>query len=320
MLETPIMADEQGGSFIPGPLDELVPGLRIRTERLPALAAHPRGSRVTNDAGEDVVVLASFAPIESARALHQAFKPIVEAALLSILSQPQTADLRSPVALELYTFAPFPFAPDAAFALFGFVAQPLDAHEGRRALALLRREALLLDGQVSDEPLLRFRATLHVTPSDIVRQTTARLRAEATGTPWGTEPGALARRLAVVLHELSFAGVEPSRAGIERLESILVSDAHDVIRWLDPLCFQALCDLVAVAAHNTWGANVEWAVCEVDTETSLAPPPLIRVYKHSDRSSGHVPLGEHILRWCMMPRRAGEDIPTLGAWAEHEFT
>ena len=127
-------------------------------------------------------------------------------------------------------------------------------------------------------------------------------------------------RLATVLYELGFSGVEPTRAGIERLESILVQDTTDVIRWMDPSCFQALCDLIAVAAHNTWGANVEWAVCEPDADTGLAPPPLVRVYKHRDRSSGHVPLGEHILRWCMMPQRAGEDIPTLGAWAEHEFT
>jgi hypothetical protein len=26
-----------------------------------------------------------------------------------------------------------------------------------------------------------------------------------------------------------------------------------------------------------------------------------------------------VLRWCVMPMRAGEEIPSLGAWAEHEF-
>ncbi len=313
------MGDEQGGSFIPGPLDELVPGLRVRAERLPALVAHPRVSRVTDDENREVIVLASFATIDSARALHQAWKPIIEAALLSVLSQPQGPETTGPHALDLYTFAPFSFDPAPAFLLFGFTPLAIDG-DARRALALLRREALLLDGAVSDEPWCRFRATLAQPVSELVVQASARLRAEAKSTPWGTEPGALARRLAVILNELGCSGVEPTRAGIERLESVLVQDTPHVIRWIDPLCFQALCDLVAVAAHNTWGANVEWAVCEPDADTRLAPPPLIRVYKHRDRSSGHVPLGEHILRWCMMPRRAGEDIPTLGAWAEHEFT
>ncbi len=319
MLETPMMADEQGGSFIPGPLDELVPGLRVRTERLPALVAHPRISRVTDDPGRDVVVLASFATVDNARALHQAWKPIIEASLLSVLSQAQTPDSKSPIALDLYTFAPFPFEPDAAFALFGFKPHVIDG-DARRALGLLRREALLLETPVRDEPLRCFRAALAQPTSELPAQAAAQLRAQASGAHWGAEPGALARSLAAALHGLGFAGVEPTRTGIERLESLLVQDTSHVIRWIDPICFQALCDLVAVAAHNTWGANIEWAVCEPDEDTGLAPPPLIRMYKHRDRSSGHVPIGEHILRWCMMPRQPGEDIPTLGAWAEHEFT
>lgn len=312
------MVDHEGGSFVPGPLDELVPGLRVRKERLPALVAHPRVSRVTDDHGRDVIVLASFASIDNPRALHKAFQPIVEAALLSELSQPQASDARPLSALDLYTFAPFTFEPDAALALFGFARRSIDG-SSRKALALLRREAQLLDSAVSEEPVLSFRAEFSP-PAALAVTAASRLRSQQQSAPWGAEPGALARRLASVLHELGFAGVEPTRAGIEKLESLLIQDTPHAIRWIDPLCFQALCDLIAVAAHNTWGANVEWAVCEPDPDDGLAPPPLVRVYKHRDRSSGHVPLGEHVLRWGVMPRQVGEDIPTLGAWAEHEFT
>jgi hypothetical protein len=127
----------------------------------------------------------------------------------------------------------------------------------------------------------------------------------------------LARLAADQLTLLGHPGVEPTRAGIERLEQVVVQRSAGVIRWIDPLLFQALCDLLAVAASGTYGRQVEWGVCEPDEETKLAPPPLIRVA--GKRDSFHVPLGEHVLRWCVMPSAHGEEIPSLGAWAEHEF-
>ncbi len=313
------MVDTQGDSFVPGPLDELVPGLRVRAARWPALVAHPRVSRVTNDAGRDVIVLASFAAAEGPRALHTACKPIVEAALLSTLSQPPSGGRPPLSALELYCFVPFAFDPAPALAFLGFAPRPL-GDATRRALALLRREAQLLEHPFAEDPSRLFRAEFAQPTSALAVAAAAALHESPAVGPWGATPGALSRRLTDVLDGLGFTGVEPTRDGIERLESILTHDTPLAIRWIDPLCFQALCDLVAVAAHATWGAQVEWAVCEPDPETGLAPPPLVRVYKHRDRSSGHVPLAEHVLRWAMMPRQPGEQIPTLGAWAEHEFT
>jgi hypothetical protein len=58
-------------------------------------------------------------------------------------------------------------------------------------------------------------------------------------------------------------------------------------------------------------------VCEPDPETGLSPPPVLRVQRAGD--TFHVPLAEHVLRWCVMPVRPDEGVPTLGAWAEHEF-
>jgi hypothetical protein len=133
---------------------------------------------------------------------------------------------------------------------------------------------------------------------------------------FGEEPGRLARALAEALRE--HAHIEPTRAGIEAVESALVQQDPFVVRFMPPLAFQGLCDLIAVAAHSTWGREVEWGVCEPDPDTGLAPPPVLRVTR--DGESFHVPLGEHVLRWCVMPLSPGESVPTLGAWAEHEFT
>jgi hypothetical protein len=109
----------------------------------------------------------------------------------------------------------------------------------------------------------------------------------------------------------------PTRAGIECLEAIVVQTGAGVIRWIEPLIFQALCDLIAVMAASQPGLDVEWGVCDPDPESGLSPPPVLRVQRDGD--AFHVPLAEHVLRWCVMPVAPGESVPTLGAWAEHEF-
>lgn len=358
------MGEEFDGS-LPGPLDQLAPGLRRRTERWPALPVHPRVVHARTPTGERSIVLASFRAPPSARALHAALKPQVEAALLMELSRPpaELAAEESPLcALELYTFAAFPFDGTAALAPFAFAPAALDHPDAHRALALLRHEAQLVEGRAgagerndvqgragersdvegasSDEPCARFRAPCarasHPLAAPLARGLRERAHAEAWGV-WGSSPGQLARACVELLAALGEPGIEPTREGIERLEAVVVPDVIDALRWIDPLSFQALCDLVAAAATASFGRAVEWGVCEPDDESGLAPPPVLRVEARdggggpaeargsarerdeAEREHVHVPLGEHVLRWCVMPRRRSEQIPTLGAWAEHEF-
>jgi hypothetical protein len=310
------MAEDVHG-FIPGPLDELVPNLRMRSERLPALPVHPRISRVGHDDGTCTLLMASFAGADDAKALHRALKPILEAALLAELSQPAPLLRAGAPALRsvaLFAFVPWSFDPAPALTPFALLPTPLEA-ASRKALALVRREAQLVDGLDAAEPLASFEATLVRPPAPLAREAETMLRDSIEG-PFGREPGLLSRKLADFCSKHGYPGIEPTRAGIERLEALLVQRTPDVIRFIDPLCFQALCDLVAVSALTTWGKQVEWAVCDPD-DHGLHPPPLVRVSDGGEPS--HVPLGEHVMRWCVMPCRAGEDIPTLGAWAEHEF-
>lgn len=316
------MAEDEDG-FTPGPLDELVPGLRKRAERLPALPVHPRVVHARSPLGERSIVLASFAPAANVRALHAALKRVIEATLLAELSRP-ASELRGDqdegalAALELYTFVPHPFPATPALAPFALFDAPLDHPRAHRALALLRREAQLVDATLPEEPHARAAAELVAAPHPLAAPLAQALRARGPQGPWGSAPGALARASATELAQLGHGGVEPTRAGIERLEAVVSQRTPGVIRWLDPLLFQALCDLIAVAASTTYAREVEWGVCEPDEDTGLAPPPLIRVA--GKRDSFHVPLGEHVLRWCVMPSAHGEEIPSLGAWTEHEFT
>jgi hypothetical protein len=312
------VAENDAQTFVPGPLDELAPGLRRRSERLPALIAHPRVCRAPTSEGHHVVALASFKAAQSARNFHLAFRPIVEAVLLHELTQSRSelAERTSLQSIQVYVFAALPFDPAAALGLLGLFPTTLDDGSAREALALLRREAQLVEDAPGQEPLLRFQALL-APPTPVVAELEKHLRMDTSLGVWGSQPGQLARRLADSLDSLGHSGVEPSRAGIERLEQVLVQHTPNTLRLIPPLCFQALCDLIAVAAHSTYDCEVQWAVCERDADTGLSPPPLIKVSgRHGD---GHVPLAEHLLRWCVMPRRADEQIPSLGAWAEHEF-
>ncbi|MET0342906.1 MAG: hypothetical protein ABW252_18010 [Polyangiales bacterium] len=313
------MADDSD-SFTPGFLDTLVPDLRKKAERFRALPVHPRMVHATVRPGQRSLVAASFAPAVGPRPLHAALKPLVEAALLAELSRPsdQLAEDESRLSgLELVSFATHPFDLGPALSPFALLPAPLDDATTVSALALLRRELQFVDDAVPDEPVARYSASFLRSQHPFAPELARALRTDAPGGAWGERPGVLARAAADRLASFGHAGVEPTRAGIEALEAVVVHPTPGVIRWMEPLLFQALCDLVAVTAVSA-GLSVEWGVSEPDPDSGLAPPPLIRVTRKGE--SFHVPLGEHVLRWCVMPMGRGETIPSLGAWAEHEFS
>jgi hypothetical protein len=316
---------EHEAAFLPGPLDELVPGLRKKLDRLPPLPVHPRIVRARNHDASHGIVLLSFRAAPNARAFHAALKPMVEAALLSELCAPANtlaehySELKH---LTLLCFADHALDLGAALSPFGFVPVELDPSASAHMLALARREARTLSEPVPDEPVAVFRAPVVSSADPLARRLHEALLEYAPREPWGRKPGLLARTVADWLAtQAGFEGVAPTRVGIERLESLIVHREPDQIRWIEPLAFQALCDLVAVLASAPKGPDaahlgVEWGVCEADAD-GIAPPPVLRVTRADE--TFHVPLGEHVLRWCVMPVRAREDVPSLGAWAEHEF-
>jgi len=311
---------EREVAFVPGPLDELVPGLRKKLDRLPPLPVHPRVVRAQSHDGSHGMVLLSFLPAQSARVFHAALKPMVEAALLSELCTPASLlgeHYSTLTHLTLLCFADHALDLAPALTPFGFAPVALTGADAAHLLALARREARTLSEPVPDEPVAAFRAPVGGSTHPLAKQLHEALLEYAPHQPWGRSPGLLARTAADWLaSQAQFEGVGPSRAGIEQLESLLVHQRPGEIRWIDPLSFQALCDLVAVLAASQGHLRVEWGVSEPD-DAGVAPPPVLRVSR--DDETFHVPLGEHVLRWCVMPVRANEELPTLGAWAEHEF-
>jgi hypothetical protein len=312
--------DHGNDAYVPGPLDELFPGLRRKAEKLEALPVHPRVVRLPRQDGTRTIGLLSFGPAHSARALHAGLKPLLEAALLSELCA-APAELAagyqrlSELSLLMYVAQPFEVGP----ALSPFALEPVAAAAGEYAqlLALARREALSLAQPLTDDPCAVYRARVLRSEHPLASALHGALLQCGPHSAWGREPGRLARTLADWLATQGQPELAPTRAGIERLEAIVVQRGTGVIRWIEPLIFQALCDLIAVMAASQPGLDVEWGVCDPDPESGLSPPPVLRVQRGGD--AFHVPLAEHVLRWCVMPVAPGESVPTLGAWAEHEF-
>src|SRR5690606_8327406 len=109
----------------------------------------------------------------------------------------------------------------------------------------------------------------------------------------------------------------PTFEALDRLEDALFPEAYGELRLLPQATFQAFCDAVAVVACEGAGQTVEWAESRPE-EDGLAPPPLIRVQRAD--AWVHLPLGLHLLRWCVMPRRRDEDVPRVSAWLRDQLS
>jgi hypothetical protein len=81
--------------------------------------------------------------------------------------------------------------------------------------------------------------------------------------------------------------------------------------------FQALCDSVAVVAARALGKSIQWAESVSEEDDDFFPPPLVRA-KLSDGWT-HVPVGLHLLRWCVMPLRPNERAESIVEWTVFQF-
>ena len=308
-----------------GPLDELRPGLRAPAPTLPKAALHPRILELPEDGpvpGRDVaLVTAMWEDPGGAEALHREVKRLVETALLVALSRPATQLAMGdplPTRVLLFAFAPPPADTDRALAPFGLTPQSPDPKRWRDALAALRGEASRMGREPPDAPhaVYEARITLPDERADAILELEARMR-ELTGDElFGAAPGNPARRLAALLEKMSETSVDPDPQGLHRAETALGQATEETIRWIPPLLFQALCDFVGVVASRTHRRKVQWALAEPD-EDDLAPPPLLRA--ELDDGWVHVPIGLHLLRWCVMPLRQGEDAAPLADWVADQF-
>lgn len=307
-----------------GTLQELFPALAKPTPSLPLEPLHPRVLTVEEPAGA-ALVLTCWRNPGGAAGLHAGLRPKVEAALLAELSRPAselvelTHELRF---LRLAVFDDIGGDVPAALRAFGLAPVPLSAVQDcrgwRDALAHLRGEAQRLGHVVPDDPLSAYEADIQLPTRTAagIQALEHALRQRLGDEVFGARPGALYAHLAALAPQHLGITLTPTCEGLATLEHELMSLAPGPIRFIPPAIFQAVCDFVAVIAAREFQRRVEWAPSEAD-ELGLCPPPLVRAYL--DDAWVHIPLGLHLLRWCVMPVQPGEVVPPLADWVLDQF-
>lgn len=303
------------------PLDTLLPELTTQAPPVPRAALHPRVLELGPAEGNEWV-LALWSDPGSARALHEEVKKLVEATLLAALCRPaNTGEAldNPPTGIRLLAFSSVSGNMQQALQAFGFqLEKTLPWPEER--LTVLRNEGIEAGWQVPEQPLSNWFAPI-LRPSGSYGEKIERvhelLRQRIGDDFWGNIPGAFSRCSANLIQEHFQETLEPTLDGLRSLELLTVDRKRDGgVRWIPPMLFQSLADFIGVVIQAEWGLGVEWALCEVD-DAGYAPPPLFRITR-PDRQE-HLPIGVHLLRWCVMPIMRGEEIPSLAEWLESEF-
>lgn len=294
-----------------GPLDALMKGLRAPAPHLPDVPVHPRVLTLPGPDGAALLFVLWRDP-GGAQALHEALRPMVEAALLSELSRPAEGAMEVPLAsLRLLSFSAIQGA-EAAVAAFGLRPVPLDT-DWRDMVAKARGEASVVGREVPDEPVAAFVAPAATTTTALELE--PMLRERCGDEVWGARPGAFFARAVELLNRTGDWG--PDLEAVDAFAAEVVPAGMNCVRWIPPFCFQALCDAVALAAAEELGVKIAWAEGTPDEE-GLAPPPLVAI--EATGAPRYLAVGEELLRWCVMPLRQGETVPPLSAWVRDRFT
>jgi hypothetical protein len=304
-----------------GPLGELFPSLRAPVEELPRAPLHPRVLLSEEPEGKALVLVCWEDP-GGVEHLHAALRQRIEAALLAELCRPPAElreDGRRPRALRLLSFAPL--AGDVEPALRPFALTPAALGDAALALSLahVRGEAPRAQREAPEAAEAVWEARIAPPPGErgaTLDRLEDALLSRLGDQVWGERPGAFYAALADAASALGLPEIPPTSEGLDALEGLAIQYTPGVIRAIPPLVFQALCDTVGVVASREFGHRVEWAPSEPD-ESGAAPPPLLRVSMPDGYV--HIPLGLHLLRWCVMPVRAGEVVPAVSEWVLDQF-
>lgn len=235
----------------------------------------------------------------------------LDAALLRELSMPPGAPATHKLAgVHLASFAPLDAAPLRAM---GFMPEEWDAEQWRDRMRALRQEAEALGLDLPDAPLSVWRMAVAPPPvGDVIWAIEAQLNVDLTGERWGDQPGKPSHRLVNALGPHLGAPIRPTLDSLDRLDAALISRQTRALRWLPPLVFQGLCDLVAVTWSASLTAEIQWALCD-PTPDGGALPPQIRVARPGQRPR-EIALALVLLRLCVLPIDHPQAAPPLGEW------
>lgn len=314
MVDASMMSTER-------PLDAFLPDLRTQEARLPKTALHPRVLDVERESGYEWI-LALWQDPGSAKNLHDQARQLIEATMLAELSRTPAAGEtlnRTRAGLRLEAFSTVETDLSKALRAFGFSLSKDSI--GKDSLDELRREGTSMGWDVPETPVSSWFASAEMPAGEHGEKLNAvhlEMINAMQNDVWGMTPGGPSKLAANLLSEAFGTTIEPTDRGMRSLELLLVQTSRpNVIRWIPPILFQAMCDFVGVVLSHHYKLQVEWAECTPE-EGDYGPPPVFRVMR-KDGDFQHLPIGLHLLRWCIMPILEGDEIPPLSEWMEFEF-
>lgn len=312
--------DDEGPAF--GGLTELFPHLAAPMESIPLAPVHVRA--LAFEDGPDLTLgFVVWKDPGGAARLRRDLGNAIESALLALLSRPATTIAeegeRMPSRLRVLCFDTIegPVAP--ALAPFGLAPVAYSAAALAPTMSLVRGEAARCGAVMPDAPVAVWEVPVCL-PDAARGAEVSRLelviRDQVGEHVWGQTPGEFFRALSSAFTNGGDRPLTLSLESLDRIEGAIGQLAPGRIRWIPPMVFQALADTIGVIASKEFGRSVDWALCEPD-DGGLSQPPLLRA-KLPD-GVVHIPIGEHLLRWSMMPLAPGEVPPPLSEWTLDQF-
>ncbi|MFO0723017.1 MAG: hypothetical protein U1E65_04470 [Myxococcota bacterium] len=293
------------------PLDALIPGLRA------SAAAGGVGFFDATVGSQRVWVIALGDDPGGVEGAHYRVAHILEAALLRTMSTPWTLpEVVAPEQVHLFQLVPIEGDLGRAVSAFGFGESILSGPRWEEILRAIPRSEASPPLETKGLPRAWSARVKRGASAPMVEELERRIRAE-TKDFWGEEPGAPAARLLKHAGALLGRTLAADTAGLDALESLLVSVDRGVFRWIPPLVLQAVADLVGVLAHQDHGAEPAWSFSEPE-EDGFVPPPVLRVGDGTEEV--HVPILLHLVRWWVMPLGQREETPPpLSEWVGDQF-
>ncbi len=132
---------------------------------------------------------------------------------------------------------------------------------------------------------------------------------------WGQRPGMPSKILATLIQGTLGAHISPDLEGLSTLEMLLVQRDAVGIRWMAPMLFQALCDLMGVVLQAKFRLQVEWGLCEVDGHGQAAPALLRVTRPEAGAKPRLLPIGQVLMQHTLTPRDTPHE-PMLAAWLQ----
>jgi hypothetical protein len=279
-----------------------------------AQPVHPRVLEVGLEDHQEWALACWFDP--GPDELEAQLRRLLEVTLLAELSQRPSLDLleRNFQAIQLLVFEELGADSREVLQDMGFEATSYTPDNYVERMSAWRDEAKEAGLEIPSSPKSVFSAPIRrpdASIADRLEQIQSQMVDKLDGEVFGETPGGPSKLMASYFRQHFNAEVTPDRKGLQSFELFLVQERSSVFRWIPPVLFQSLCDFVGVMLQAERGLNVQWGM-STPKMTGLAPPPAFRV--PVDGGFRQIPVGEQMVRWCVMPQAAiGEagDAPTL---------